>query len=159
VTASPGVRRTDCASRVIKASPRAIYRAFLDPEAVAAWRPPQGMTAKIFAFDGREGGTYRMAFVYNDAHHALPGKTSEHADAFCGRFVELVANARIVERVEFESDDPAFAGAMTITTTLEPIAGGTRVSIRCENVPDGISESDHQAGIASTLDNLAAFFD
>jgi len=149
--------RTHSALRVIKASPPAIYRAFLDPEAVATWRPPKGMTAQIFVFEAREGGTYRMAFAYSDVHHTVPGKTSEHVDAFRGRFIELVANERIVERVAFETDDPALGGVMTITTTLEPVAGGTRITIRCENVPGGISESDHQAGMASTLDNLASF--
>jgi uncharacterized protein YndB with AHSA1/START domain len=154
---STDTSRTHSASRVINASPTAIYRAFLDPEAVATWRPPKGMTAQILAFEAREGGTYRMAFVYSNAHHALPGKTSEHVDAFCGRFIELVANVRIIERVRFETDDPDLAGVMTITTTLVPAADGTRITIRCENVPAAISESDHLAGMASTLDNLASF--
>ncbi|MEX0838305.1 MAG: SRPBCC domain-containing protein, partial [Parvibaculum sp.] len=63
----------------------------------------------------------------------------------------------VVELVEFVADDPAFAGAMTITTTLTPVPDGTEVHIVCENVPEGISAADHQAGIASTLENLAAF--
>jgi uncharacterized protein YndB with AHSA1/START domain len=137
--------RTDVASRVIRASPQAIYAAHLDPKAVATWRPPQGMRAEVYAFDAREGGGYRMAFVYEDA--SVRGKTMEHADVFEGTFVELVPNERIVERVEFQSDDPAFAGTMTITTTLTPLTGGTDVSIVCENVPKGISAEDHQAGM------------
>jgi uncharacterized protein YndB with AHSA1/START domain len=153
----PAQPRTDTGSRVIKASPRDLYRAMLDRQAVAAWRPPQGMTAEIYAFEPWEGGTYRMAFVYAGADHAVRGKTSEHADVFSGRFMELVPDARIVERVEFESDDPAFAGAMTVTTSLAPVPGGTRVTIVCENVPPGVRPSDHQAGMASTLQNLAAF--
>jgi uncharacterized protein YndB with AHSA1/START domain len=158
VTAGPpGTKRTDSGARVIKASPQVIYAAMLDPEAVATWRPPQGMTAEIYGFEPREGGSYRMAFVYRGAAHEVRGKTTEHADVVRGRFVELVENERIVERVEFQSDDPAYAGDMTITTTLEPVAQGTAVTIRCEDVPYGIRESDHQAGIASTLANLAAF--
>jgi len=86
------------------------------------------MQAQIFAFDAREGGGYRMAFVYRDTAHAVRGKTSEHADEFAGRFVELVANARIVEHVDFESDDPAFVGTMTITTTLKAVPGGSTVT-------------------------------
>jgi uncharacterized protein YndB with AHSA1/START domain len=74
-----------------------------------------------------------------------------------GRFLELVPNECLVELVEFESDDPAFAGAMTITTTLAPVSGGTEVTVLCENVPSGIRPSDHQAGLTSTLKNLAAF--
>jgi uncharacterized protein YndB with AHSA1/START domain len=129
---------------VIKASPRALYQAFLDPKAVAAWRPPQGMRAEIHAFEPREGGAFRMAFVYAGADHAVRGKTSEHADVFEGRFAELVPSERIVERVAFESGDPAFAGAMTVTTTLTPVPGGTEVTFRCENVPRGIRASDHR---------------
>ena len=149
--------RTDTGSRLIRAPAQKIYEAHLDPKVVATWRPPRGMRAEIYAFDAREGGGYRMSFVYTGSDPAARGKTTEDADAFEGRFVELVANQRIVEVVEFASDDPAFAGAMTVRTTLEPVPEGTLVTIVCENVPAGISESDHQAGIASTLDNLARY--
>jgi uncharacterized protein YndB with AHSA1/START domain len=157
MTEVSGKNRTDSASRVIRASPRAIYEAFLDPEAVASWRPPEGMTCQIYAFDPREGGTFRMSFAYTDTDHTVRGKTSEHADVFQGRFLELVPNERIVELVEFESDDPAFAGAMTIITTLAAVSGGTEVTILCENVPSGIRPGDHQIGMTSTLKNLASF--
>ena len=157
MTNASGNKRTDSASRVIKASPRTIYQAFLDPEAVASWRPPEGMKAHIYAFDPREGGIFRMSFAYIDSDHAVRGKTTEHADVFQGRFLELVPDERIVELVEFESDDPAFAGAMTVITTLAAVPGGTEVTIECEDVPDGIRPDDHQAGLTSTLKNLAAF--
>nr|WP_198292883.1 SRPBCC family protein [Hoeflea sp. 108] len=149
------LRRTDTGSRLIKASAETIYRALVDPEAVASWRPPQGMRAEILAFEPLEGGTFRMAFIYEDA--GSHGKTSDNADVFEGRFVELVPDRRVVEVIEFESDDPAFAGAMRIVTTLEPVAGDTRVTVSCEDVPPGISEDDHREGIASSLANLAAF--
>ncbi|MCX8571683.1 SRPBCC family protein [Aminobacter sp. MET-1] len=149
------LRRTDTGSRLIKASAETIYRALVDPEAVTSWRPPQGMRAEILAFEPREGGTFRMAFIYEDA--GSHGKTSDNADVFEGRFVELVPNRRVVEVIEFESDDPAFAGAMRIVTTLEPVAGDTWVTVSCEDVPPGISEDDHREGIASSLANLAAF--
>jgi uncharacterized protein YndB with AHSA1/START domain len=70
--------RTDTASRIIKATPQRIYDAFLDPNSVASWRPPKGMTARIYAFEAREGGRYRMAFLYKDAKHQARSKTSEH---------------------------------------------------------------------------------
>jgi uncharacterized protein YndB with AHSA1/START domain len=115
------------------------------------------MHALIYAFEPHEGGTFRMAFAYDGTEHDVPGKTSEHADVFEGRFLELAPDERIVEVVRFESEDPAFAGEMTITTTLTPVAGGTEVTIRCDNVPSGIRPEDHQIGIDSTLKNLAAF--
>jgi uncharacterized protein YndB with AHSA1/START domain len=146
--------RIDTGSRIIKASPDALYAAFLDREAVATWRPPEGMSAEIYEFDPREGGGYRMAFVYAQAG---AGKTTADADVFRGTFVELVPGQRIVERVKFESDDPVFANPMTMTTTFEPAPGGTRVTFTATDVPAGISAADHQAGIASSLANLAAF--
>jgi len=148
-------KRTDRGARVIKASPHTIYRAMLNAESVAAWRPPTGMKAEVYTFEPREGGIYRMAFIYKDK--AIAGKTKENADVFEGKFVELVPDKRVVEAVVFESEDPAFAGTMTITTTLTPVEGGTEVSIICSDVPNGIKEEDHQEGIKSTLENLAKF--
>ena len=152
-----GKKRTDTASRVIAASPQALYRAFVDPAAIASWRPPQGMKAEIHTFDPREDGYYRMSFLYTEPDPEVQGKTSDHTDTFEGRFVGLIPGERIVEEIDFVSDDPAFRGTMTITTTFRPVSGGTEVTVVCEDVPEGIGESDHKAGIASSLANLAAF--
>lgn len=150
-------KRTDSASRAIHASPEAIYRAFMDPEALVAWLPPAGMKARLFSFDPHPGGGYRMALSYEETDHPAHGKTSEHADVVEARFRELVPNERIVQVVAFESDDPAFAGEMTMTWSLAAMADGTMTTILCENVPVGISKEDHDAGLRSTLNNLAAF--
>jgi uncharacterized protein YndB with AHSA1/START domain len=152
-----GKKRTDSASRVIMASPRTIYRAFLDPEALVSWLLPEGMKGQLDVFEPRKGGTYRMALTYEGSDHSTPGKTSEHSDVVRGQFLELVPDERIVQQVEFESDDPAFAGAMTMTWTLAAIPGGTKVTVLCENVPEGIQPEDHASGLRSTLENLAAF--
>ncbi|MFI5386938.1 MAG: SRPBCC domain-containing protein, partial [Fimbriimonadales bacterium] len=64
---------------------------------------------------------------------------------------------RIVQLIEFETKDPAFASPMTIEWTLADVPGGTEVTILCENVPEGMRPVDHEAGIRSTLANLAAF--
>jgi uncharacterized protein YndB with AHSA1/START domain len=154
---STGTGRTHKGSRLIKASPHAIYSAFMTPEAVAAWRPPEGMRARFELFEPREGGAFQMVLEYEGTAHELPGKSSAHEDIVHGRFGELVPDRRIVEHVDFESDDPAFAGTMTVTTTLTPVDGGTEVTITCDDVPEGIGESDHQAGIASSLENLAKY--
>jgi uncharacterized protein YndB with AHSA1/START domain len=148
--------RTDSASRVILAPAHRLYRALLDPAAVARWRPPEGMRAEVHEFDAREGGAYRMSLIYAGPGDRLRGKSSEHADVVRGRFLELVPDTRVVELVEFESDDPVFVGAMTVTTTLAVVEDGTEVTIRCDGVPPGIRPEDHAAGIASTLAKLAA---
>jgi hypothetical protein len=81
----------------------------LDREAVATWQRPKGMICRIYGFDSREGGNFRMSLAYGDADHRVRGKTSEHVDTVRGRFVELVGDERVVQRVQFESDDPLFA--------------------------------------------------
>lgn len=150
-------RRTDAASRIIKASPHIIYEAHVSAQAVASWRPPTGMQCRVYKFEPWVGGVFRMSFIYKDTAHPVPGKTSEHEDVFHGQFLELTPDSRIVEQVAFESTDPALAGAMTITTMLTPVASGTEVTIICGNVPPGIKAEDHQKGITSTLNNLARF--
>lgn len=152
---APGKKRTDSASRIIDASPQSIYRAFIDPDALTSWLPPKGMTGQMHAFDARPGGCYRMTLTYQDTEHA--GKTSENSDTVEGKFVELVPNERIVQEVDFQSDDAAFAGTMTMTWSIAAVPGGSEVTILCENVPEGIRKEDHDAGLKSTLENLAAF--
>jgi len=149
--------RTDTASRIVQASPSAVYSAFIDPTALAAWLPPKGMHASIEVFDPREGGIYRITLRYDERAPGVHGKASDDTDVAEGRFVELVPDERIVQSVTFESDDPAFAGEMTMCWLLDPVPEGARVTIICENVPPGISAEDHQTGLASTLENLAAY--
>ena len=144
-------------SRIIKAPRRTIYHAFLDPEALVSWLPPSGMTGHVFEFDARDGGAFKMALTYVEVDHSTRGKTSEHADVFKGKFLELIQDERIVQLIEFESDDPSFVGPMTIRWTLADVPDGTEVTVECENEPVGIRPEDHAAGMRSSLANLAAF--
>lgn len=150
-------KRTDSASAIIGSSPQIIYAVFLDPEAVAVWRPPKGMECHIYEFNPRVNGTFRMSFDYKDTHHEVPGKSSEHADIFHGPFIELLPGKKIVEQVEFESGNPAFAGEMTITTTLESVSGGTEVIFTATNVPPGICPEDHYKGMLSSGHVISLF--
>lgn len=149
-------KRVDTASRLIRASASTIYRAFSTADAMKSWLPPKGMTGTMLAFAFREGGAYRLRLTYNEPKHT-PGKTSEDADEVEVRFVKLVPHKRIEQVVTFESDDPAFSGEMRIAWILETVHNGTFVTVRCEDVPAGIGVDDHQAGLESTLGNLAAF--
>jgi uncharacterized protein YndB with AHSA1/START domain len=105
-------------SRVIKAERNVVYSAFLDPDSVAAWLAPNSMTGHVHVFEPREGGRFRMSLTYRNADHPVAGKTSADTDTVQGRFVELVPNKKIVEVVEFESQDPAFSGEMKILVSL-----------------------------------------
>ena len=127
----------------------------VDPDALAAWLPPKGMIGRFERFDARPDGSYRLILTYADAS-ASPGKTSADSDVVEARFVDFVPGVRIVQAIDFVSDDPAFSGTMTMRWELVAVDGGTRVEIRAEQVPAGISAEDHAAGLASSLENLAA---
>lgn len=148
--------RTDSASRVIRAERERVFAALVDAEALATWLPPKGMTGRFERFDARPGGSYRLVLSY-EAGLPGSGKTTRDSDVVEARFVEIAANERIVQAVDFVSDEPAFAGTMTMTWELSTEGTGTRVEVRADDVPAGISSEDHAAGLESSLANLAAF--
>jgi uncharacterized protein YndB with AHSA1/START domain len=150
--------RTDKASRVVAAPPERVFSALVDPDSLAAWLPPEGMSGSFERFDARPGGSYRLVLTYTDKSTAT-GKATSDTDVVEARFVEIVPGVRVVQAVDFESDDPAYAGTMTMTWEVAPVAGGTRVDIRADDVPAGISAEDHAAGLASSLANLAAYLE
>jgi uncharacterized protein YndB with AHSA1/START domain len=147
--------RTDRGSRVVAAPVERVFAALVDPDELLAWLPPGGMTGRFERFDARPGGSYRLVLTYPDASGA-PGKATADADVVEARFVDIVPGVRVVQAVDFESDDPAFAGTMTMTWAVTAVDGGTRVDIIADDVPDGITAEDHAEGIASSLANLAA---
>jgi uncharacterized protein YndB with AHSA1/START domain len=155
---------TDRATRItwrVDAPRAAVYRALLDPEAIARWRVPTGMTSHVHAFDAREGGTFRVSLTYEA--QTGTGKTTAHTDTYHGRFARLVPDERIVEVIEFETDDPALRGEMTITTILADADGphgprsGTRIDAVHDGLPTGLSPADNEAGWRDSLAKLAAY--
>ncbi|WP_433454829.1 SRPBCC domain-containing protein [Streptomyces sp. CA-142005] len=140
-------------SRHVQAPPHAVYRALTDADAVAAWRVPAGMTARVHTFDVREGGTFRVSLTYDDA--SATGKSGGHTDTYHGHFARLVPDALVVEVFAFESDDDSVHGTMTMTTTLTAADGGTDVQILHEGIPDEIPREDNELGTRMALDNLA----
>jgi uncharacterized protein YndB with AHSA1/START domain len=131
-----------------------VYAALVDRDALQEWLPPDGMTATFEHFDARPGGSYRLVLTQTNPGR-IPGKTTADSDVVDARYVELDPDDHVVQAVDFESDDPAFAGTMTMTWRVTAVDGGTRVEITAENVPDGISAEDHAAGLASSLAKLA----
>lgn len=85
------------------------------------------------------------------------GKSQSSADVIHGQFAEILPDAQIVEAVRFETDDPLYRGKMTLTTVLEQLKDGTKVTLIAEDVPPGISEDDHRAGMDAALRSLANF--
>jgi uncharacterized protein YndB with AHSA1/START domain len=114
------------------------------------------MIGRFERFDARPGGSYRMVLTYSDASGA-PGKATADSDIVEARFVDIVPGERVVQAVDFVSDDPAYADTMIMTWEVTAADAGTRVNIVAEDVPEGISAEDHAAGLDSSLTKLAAY--
>ena len=135
-------------------APRAIvYRALLDADAVVRWKVPDGMTSQVHAFDGREGGAYRVSLTYDAPTQA--GKTTAHTDTYHGRFVKLVPDEQVVEVMAFETDDLALQGEMTSTITLRDADGGTDIDAVHDGLPAGVPPADNELGWRLSLAKLA----
>lgn len=143
------------AERVVRADAARVFAALVDGAALERWLPPTGMSGTVEHFDARPGGSYRMTLSY-DEPRAGAGKATDATDVVEVRFVDIRPDTLVVQEVDFVSDDPAFAGTMTMTWTVEPVAGGARVQVRAEQVPPGIAAQDHERGMAESLQNLAA---
>ena len=141
-------------SRHLRAPRAAVYRALLDPDAVARWRVPDGMTCEVHEWDAREGGTLRVSLSYDEP--GPQGKTTAHTDTYRGRFVRLVPGELVVEADVFETGDPAMQGAMTSTIALADAGDGTELTAVHEGVPDGVRPEDNELGWRMALDRLAA---
>jgi len=144
-------------SQFVKAPRPKVYRACIDPALIVRWRVPDIMTATVHSFDARDGGGYRMSLTYRDPARPA-GKTTGDTDTFCGRFVEMVPNEKIVEAINFETDDPGVRGEMTVTTSLRDTDGGTEITMIFENIPPGIRPEDNDEGTRQSLKKLAALF-
>src|SRR5215211_2162578 len=116
----PGYTET---SKIIKAPRESLYRALLDPEALADWLAPGEMTGVVHQFDARVGGGYEMSLFYPSSDASGRGKTSEREDRFKVHFEELSPPTRIVQAVTFESTDQAFSGEMSVIWTFEIVDG------------------------------------
>ena len=140
-------------ARHIRAPRSRVYRALLDPKAVQQWMVPDQMSSEIHSFDAREGGTFRISLTYDTPTTA--GKTNTQTDSFHGRFAKLVPDTEVVEVVEFETNDPAMQGEMTITYTLVAANSGTDLVGLHENLPPGVPPADNELGWSMSIAKLA----
>ena len=148
--------RIDHASRTINAPQEAVFDAFLTEDAVAQWLPPKGAKASFEAFDPRPGGDFKMTLVFETGGKAKR-KTTPDSDTVNGEFLSIDYPNSIVQQFAFQSDDRGFAGVMTMSWLFSKSGGGTRVEVSASDVPKGISPGDHQRGMNSSLENLAAY--
>ena len=141
-------------ARHLRAPRSRVYQALLDPALVQQWMVPDGMTSHVHSFDAREGGTFRISLTYEQS--TSTGKTTAQTDTFHGRFVRLVPDAEVVQAVDFETDDPALQGEMTITYALADAEGGTDLVGVHEGLPPGVPPADNELGWTISLGKLAA---
>jgi uncharacterized protein YndB with AHSA1/START domain len=130
--------------RLLRSPPDRIYRAFLDPDALVKWLPPNGFTGKVHHLKAEVGGTYRMSFT---------NFTTGHSHAFGGEYLELVADQRIRHTDTF--DDPNLPGQMCTTIVLKKVWCGTDVDIVQEGIPPAIPVEACYLGWQDSLTLLA----
>ena len=140
--------------RYLHATRARVYRALLDPAEIAKWMVPDGMKSEVHTFEPHEGGTFRISLTYDPPTGT--GKTSADTDTYKGRFVELMPDVMVVERVEFETTNPELTGMFTVTYSLADTDGGTDLYVTYEGLPRGISVKDNEVGTRQALDRLAA---
>ncbi|HXS89069.1 MAG TPA: SRPBCC family protein [Steroidobacteraceae bacterium] len=113
--------------RVLKSTPDRVYRAFLDPDAMAKWLPPHGFTGKVHSIEARVGGSYKMSFK---------NFTTGESHSFGGKFLELVPNERL--RYTDRFDDPNLPGEMQTTVTIKQVSVGVELNVVQEGIPEAI---------------------
>ena len=150
--------RTDQASLLIHVERDAVFTALTSSEALLTWLPPKGMRGGFARFDMRSGGGYRLVLTYDDDADA-PGKTSADSDVADVGISQIDPGERVVQEIEFETDDPALQGTMLMEWRLRSVDEGTIVEIVATNVPEGIRARDHAEGITSSLANLSAYLE
>ncbi len=130
--------------RVLRTTPDKVYRAFLDPEAMAKWLPPNGFTGKVHQLDAKVGGTHKMSFT---------NFTTGNRHSFGGTYLELVPYERI--RYTDKFDDPNLPGELQVTITLKKVSVGTELNIVQEGVPEVIPPEACYLGWQESLMLLA----
>jgi uncharacterized protein YndB with AHSA1/START domain len=130
--------------RVLATTPDKVYRAFLEPDAMAKWLPPNGFMCTVHELEPRVGGTHKMSFR---------NFTTGQGHSFGGKYLELVPNERL--RYTDKFDDPNLPGEMQVTVTLKKVSVGTELHVVQEGVPDVIPLEGCYLGWQETLANLA----
>jgi uncharacterized protein YndB with AHSA1/START domain len=130
--------------RVLTAKPEKVYRAFIEPDAMAKWLPPNGFTCTVHQMDPKVGGSYRMSFR---------NFTTGHSHSFGGKYLELLRNERLRYTDRFE--DPNLPGEIQVTVTLRRVSVGTEVNIEQAGLPDVIPIEACYLGWQESLRNLA----
>ena len=130
--------------RVLRATPDKLYRAFLDPQALAKWLPPHGFTCQVHHLEAKVGGGFKMSFTHFG---------SGHSHSFGGTYLELRPGELL--RYTDVFDDPNLPGQMVTTVTLNAVSCGTELKVVQEGIPDVIPVEACYLGWQESLTLLA----
>ena len=130
--------------RVLRATPERVYRAFLDPDAMAKWLPPNGFTGRVQHIDAKVGGSYKMSFT---------NFSTGQSHTFGGEYLELVPHERL--RYTDKFDDANLPGEMKTTVTLAKVSCGTELNVVQEGIPEAIPTEACYLGWQESLALLA----
>jgi uncharacterized protein YndB with AHSA1/START domain len=130
--------------RVLATKPEKVYRAFIEPDAIAKWLPPNGFTCTVHQMEPKTGGSFRMSFR---------NFTTGHRHSFGGQYLELIPNERLSYTDKFE--DPNLPGEIRVSVTLKSVSVGTEVNIVQEGLPDILPVEACYLGWQESLQNLA----
>ncbi len=129
--------------RVIKARPEKVFRAFSEPNALAAWLPPYGFLCSVHEMDFQVEGSYKMSFT---------NFSTDNSHSFGGKFLEIKPNEFIKHTDIF--DDPNLPGEMITSIRLTKVLCGTELKIVQEGIPSAIPTEMCYLGWQESLDKL-----
>jgi len=130
--------------RIIASKPEKVYRAFVEPDAMASWLPPFGFTCTVHELDVKVGGKHRMSFR---------NFTTGDSHSFGGTYLEIVPGERLVYTDKF--DDPNLPGEMKVIVSLKAVTVGTELTVEQQGIPDMIPPESCYLGWQETLIKLA----
>ena len=130
--------------RVLRTKPEKVYRAFLEPGAMAKWLPPYGFTCTVHHMDARVGGTFKMSFE---------NFTTGASHSFGGEYLELVPGQLL--RYTDKFDDPNMPGVLEVTVSLKEVLCGTEINVVQSGIPAVIPTEMCYLGWQESLAQLA----
>ena len=130
--------------RVLRAKPERVYRAFLEPDAMVKWLPPNGFTGKVHQMDAKVGGTYKMSFT---------NFSTGSSHSFGGKYLELKPGELL--RYTDKFDNPGLPGEMITTIALKQVFCGTELNVTQEGIPAVIPAEACYLGWQESLTLLA----
>jgi len=129
--------------RVFTAEPEKVFRAFINPDAMASWLPPYGFVCKVHEMDARVGGKYKMSFT---------NFTTGNSHSFGGEYLEIIPNSLLKYTDQF--DDPNMPGNMITTIELKKVMCGTELIAIQEGIPEMIPAEMCYLGWQESLEKL-----